>query len=69
MIMLACMWDTILNDALPAFVLALLGYLTFWLRSHIGKSNGHGPLNKKAEDLHQKVSRLEKELLDKDKED
>ena len=63
--MLSASWEAV-QDAAPVLVLALMGYLTYWLNSHIGKSNGHGPLNKQTEDLLQKVSRLEEKLKDKE---
>lgn len=47
-------WSTV-RDAAPGLVLALMAYATFWLRSHIGKSNGHGPLNKQATEMHEKI--------------
>ena len=64
----ASIWEA-LEQPTILFVTALLGYLTWWLKQHVGKSNAHGSLNKQAEDLNQKVSRLERELLDIKKED
>ena len=65
--MFSTSWQAV-QDASPPLVLALMVYITYWLRSHVGKSNGHGPLNKQAKDLHEKISRLEQKLKDKDDE-
>lgn len=63
--MLSTSWQAV-RDASPPLVLALMAYITYWLRSHVGKSNGHGPLNKQMEDLHEKISRLEEKLREKE---
>lgn len=65
--MLSASWEAV-RDASPPLVLALMAYITYWLRSHVGKSNGHGPLNKQTEDLHKKIFRLEEKLKIKEDE-
>lgn len=50
-------WQVVADSA-PALVLALMAYATFWLRSHIGKSNGNGPLNQQATELQKKIDEL-----------
>lgn len=59
--LLAQSWDA-LKEAFYPMAIALMGYITYWLRTHVGKSNGHGPLNNQAEDLIKRISRLEKHL-------
>jgi len=61
--MLSTTWK-IVEESLPGLALALIGYVTFWLRTHVGKSNGHGPLNKQAAEVLDRLDRLEKRMTD-----
>lgn len=63
---LAQSWQAV-KEAFYPMMIALMGYVTYWLRIHIGKSNGHGPLNKQTGDLIERISRLENELLESNK--
>lgn len=58
-------WQTV-EDAAPALVLAVITYLTFWFRSHVGKSNGHGPLNQQTSQIITKLEDLEKRMSKKE---
>ena len=59
--MFSTTWKAVQEASYPMLV-ALMGYITYWLRTHIGKSNGYGPLNNQTEDLIKRISRLEKKL-------
>lgn len=53
----------LVEDAVIFMLVAMMAYLTYWFKSHIGKSNGNGPLNKQAADLQKKIDLLLEEKL------
>lgn len=57
-------WSAV-EAAAPALALAIITYLTFWFRSHVGKSNGHGPLNTQTENIIKRLEELDAKIAAK----